>query len=175
MLNNFRTFALAAGVSTMALAGAAFADEEIRISAIDVESSVSASVESNGMEYYPNLVEDIRTEVAERVAMSSDGSDPRIKIDIRKIALNGTTMLPNSKEFNQLEGVVDITSPTGDNAGYSFPVKVTAQSGDGILPEGYVIAQPTETEFYVALVSTFADVVAEGLTKVNTSGDGVQP
>ena len=175
MLNNFKTHALAAGVSTMALAGAAFADEEIRISAIDVESSVSASVESNGMEYYPNLVEDIRTEVAERVAMSSDGSDPRIKIDIRKIALNGTTMLPDSKEFNQLEGVVDITSPTGDSAGYSFPVKVTAQSGDEILPEGYVTVQPTETEFYVALVSTFADVVAEGLTKVNTSGDGVQP
>ncbi|MEX3315593.1 hypothetical protein [Sulfitobacter sp. PS-8MA] len=175
MLNNIKTFALAAGVSTFALTGAAFADEELRISAIDVESSVAASAESNGLQFYPDLEEDLRSEVAERVPLSSDGADPQIKIDIRKIALNGATMLPETMEFNQLEGVVDITSPTGATAGYSFPVKVTAASGDGIVPEGYVTVAPSDSEFYVALVSTFADVVVEGLQNVNTAGGKIDP
>ncbi len=175
MLNNIKSFALAAGVSTLALVSAAQAETELRISEITVKSSVSAEAESNGLELYPNLAEDIRAQVAERVPMSSDGADPQIQIDLRKIALNGATMLPDSKEFNQLEGVVDITSPTGNNAGFSFPVKVTAESGDGIVPVGYVTVLPSDAEFYVALVSTFADVVAEGLNQVNTSGDGVDP
>ena len=175
MFTNVKNIALAAGVSAIALGGSAFADEKIMVSKIDVESSVAASAESNAMSFYPDLEEDLRAEVAQRVPLSSDGADPQIKIDIRKIALNGATMLPESKEFNQLEGVVDITSPTGESAGLSFPVMVSAYSGDQIAPEGYVNIQPTETEFYVALVSTFADVVAEGLANVNTAGSPVDP
>ncbi|UOA31602.1 hypothetical protein DSM110093_01372 [Sulfitobacter sp. DSM 110093] len=175
MFTNMKNIALAAGVSAIALSGSAFADEKIMVSAIDVESSVSASTEANAMDFYPDLEEDLRAEVAERVPMSSDAADPQIKIDIRKIALNGSTMLPDSKEFNQLEGVVDITSPNGDNAGLSFPVMISAYAGDEIAPEGYVNVQPSETEFYVAMVSTFADVVAEGLANVNTAGDPIDP
>ncbi|MFG6561041.1 MULTISPECIES: hypothetical protein [unclassified Sulfitobacter] len=174
MLTNIKNIALAAGVSAIALSGSAFADNEIMVSKIDVESSVAAA-DSNAMDFYPDLEEDLRAEVAERVPLSSDGSDPQIKIDIRKISLNGATMLPDSKEFNELEGVVDITSPTGDNAGLSFPVMISAYSGDEIAPEGYVNVQPSDTEFYVALVSTFADVVAEGLANVNTAGSPVDP
>tara|TARA_R100000655_G_scaffold101382_1_gene146435 strand:+ start:330 stop:953 length:624 start_codon:yes stop_codon:yes gene_type:complete len=175
MFTNMKNIALAAGVSAIALSSSAFADEKIMVSAIDVESSVSASTEANAMDFYPDLEEDLRAEVAERVPMSSDAADPQIKIDIRKIALNGSTMLPDSKEFNQLEGVVDITSPNGDNAGLSFPVMISAYAGDEIAPEGYVNVQPSETEFYVAMVSTFADVVAEGLANVNTAGEPIDP
>ncbi len=162
MLTNMKNIALAAGVSVIALSGSAFADDKIMVSKIDVESSVAAAADSNAMDFYPDLEEDLRAEVAERVP-------------IRKISLNGATMLPDSKEFNELEGVVDITSPTGDNAGLSFPVMISAYSGDEIAPEGYVNVQPSDTEFYVALVSTFADVVAEGLANVNTAGSPVDP
>ncbi len=175
MLTNMKNIALAAGVSVIALSNSAFAQDKIMVSKIDVESSVSAAAESNAMDFYPDLEEDLRAEVAERVPLSSDGADPQIKIDIRKISLNGATMLPDSKEFNELEGVVEITSPTSDNAGLSFPVKVSAYSGEDIAPEGYVNVPPSETEFYVALVSTFADVVAEGLANVNTAGSAVDP
>ena len=175
MLDNIRHYALAAGVSAMALGGAAMADEALKISAIDVETSVSSAEDSNALEFYPDLAEDLREEVAERVPLSSDGADPRIKIDVRKVALNGSMMLGDDRKFNQLEGVVDITSPSGDSSGYSFPVMVAAESGDEILPAGYVTVPPSETEFYVAMVSTFADVVAEQLKMVNTAGDGVDP
>lgn len=174
MLDNIRKLALAAGVSAMALGSAVMAAEPVKISAIDVQTTVSTD-DSNVIEFYPDLADDLRAEVAERVALSSDGADPQIKIDIRKVALNGATMLGDDRLFNQIEGVVDITSPTGETSAFSFPVKVAAQSGDEILPEGYVAVPPSETEFYVAMVSTFADVVAEGLEQVNTSGNKVDP
>ncbi|NUH65515.1 hypothetical protein HTT03_09475 [Sulfitobacter sp. S0837] len=175
MLTTIRTMAFAAGVSAIALGGAASADDPIQISGINVETSVSAAAESNGIQFYPDLAEDVRAEVAKRVPLSSDGADPEINIGIRKIALNGATMLGDDRLFNQLEGVVDITSPTGENSGRSFSVKVAAASADQIVPEGYVAVPPSEADFYAAMVSTFADVVAEGLAKVNTSSGVVDP
>ncbi|MFG6515504.1 hypothetical protein ACGYK6_17255 [Sulfitobacter sp. 1A15333] len=175
MLTTVRTMVFAAGVSTIALGSAAFADDAISISGINVGASVSAMAESNGIQFYPDLAEDVRAEVAKRVPLSSDGADPEINIDIRKIALNGATMLGDDRLFNQLEGVVDITSPTGETSGLSFSVNVAAASADQVIPEGYVAVPPSEADFYVAMVSTFADVVAEGLTKVNASGGVVDP
>ena len=52
---------------------------------------------------------------------------------------------------------------------------ISAYAGDEIAAEGYVNVQPSEAEFYVAMVSTFADVVAEGLANVNTAGDPIDP
>ena len=175
MFAQLKTVVLAAGVSTFALSGAAYASEDLRISKIDVEATVATASESNALDFYPNIEEDLRGEVAQRVPLSSDGADPQIRIDIRKIALNGATMLPESREFNELEGVVNITSPTGENAGLSFPVRISAYTGDTIAPEGFVNILPTEADFYVAMVSTFADVVAENLTSVNTSGNKIDP
>ncbi|MBM07607.1 MAG: hypothetical protein CMH88_14875 [Oceanibulbus sp.] len=175
MLTTLRTMAFVASVSTIALGSAASADDAIRISGINVGASVSTMAESNGIQFYPDLTEDVRAEVAKRVPLSSDGADPEINIDIRKIALNGATMLGDDRIFNQLEGVVDITSPTGETSGLSFSVNVAAASADQIIPEGYVVVPPSEADFYVAMVSAFADVVAEGLTKVNASGGVVDP
>jgi hypothetical protein len=175
MFAPLKTILFAAGVSTLALSTNVFASEEVRISKIDVESSVASTAKSNALTFYPDLEEDLRSEIAQRVPLSSDDADPQIRVDIRKIALNGSMMLPESKEFNELEGVVDITSPTGESAGLSFAVNISAYSGNATAPEGYVNVPPSETDFYVAMVSTFADVVAKGLTNVNTSGNKIDP
>ena len=175
MFAQLKTIVFAASVSTLALSAAAYASEDLRISKIDVEATVATASESNALDFYPNIEEDLRGEVAQRVPLSSDGADPQIRIDVRKIALNGATMLPESKEFNELEGIVNITSPTGENAGLSFPVRISAYTGDTIAPEGFVNIPPTDADFYVAMVSTFADVVAESLTNVNTSGNKIDP
>ena len=175
MYTHLKALALAAGVSTLALSTAVLAAEDVRISKIDVEASVTSLADSNALTFYPSLEEDLRSEIAQRVPLSSDSADPQIRIDIRKIALNGSTMLPESKEFNELEGVVDVTSPTGESAGLSFAVNISAYSGDAVAPEGYINVPPSETDFYVAMVSTFADVVAEGLDNVNTSGNKIDP
>ncbi len=175
MFAPLRTIVFAASVSTLALTTGVSASEDVRISKIDVEASVASMAESNAMTYYPDLEEDLRSEIAQRVPLSSDGADPQIRVDIRKIALDGSMMLPGTKEFNELEGVVDITSPTGESAGLSFAVNISAYSGARAVPEGYVNVPPSEMDFYVAMVSTFANVVAEGLTNVNTSGSKIDP
>ena len=60
MLTTVRTMVFAAGVSTIALGSAAFADDAISISGINVGASVSAMAESNGIQFYPDLAEDVR-------------------------------------------------------------------------------------------------------------------
>lgn len=175
MFVQLKKIVFAASVSTLALSAVAYASEDLRISKIDVEASVDAASDSNALDFYPDIEEDLREELAQRVPLSSDSADPEIRIDIRKISLNGSTMLPESREFNELEGVVDITSPSGENAGLSFPVKISAYAGDTIPPEGFINMPPTETDFYIAMVTTFADVVMENLANVNTSGNKIDP
>ncbi|MGB3243396.1 MAG: hypothetical protein WBB25_02605 [Sulfitobacter sp.] len=172
MLTMIKNTALAASVSLIALSSAS-AQEEVRVSKIDVEASMSAAQDGNAMDYYPEIVSDIRTAISERVPTSDDAADPEIRVDIRKVSLDGASVLPESREFNELEGVVNITSQSGDTGALSFPIMLAAYSPDHTLPEGYIAVPPSETDFYVALVNAFADRVAEGLGDVNTAGDPI--
>jgi len=175
MFVQLKNIVFAASVSTLALSAVACAAEDLRISKIDVEASIDAVSDSNALDFYPDIEEDLRGELAQRLLLSSDSANPQIRIDIRKIALNGSTMLPESREFNELEGVVNITSPSGENSGLSFPVRISAYTGGTIPPEGFINMPPTETDFYIAMVTTFADVVMENLANVNTSGNKIDP
>lgn len=172
MFTTMKKTALAASVSLIALSGAAFAqDEMFKVSVIDVEASMSAAEGSNAMALFPDITTDIQAAVASRVTTSDDAGDPEIRIDIRKVALNGAAVLPDTKEFNELEGVVSITAPEGTDGSYTFPINIAAYTGDQIIPEGYVAVAPSDQDFYEAMVNSFADSVAEGLTKLNPSGE----
>ncbi|UWR17912.1 hypothetical protein [Sulfitobacter pontiacus] len=173
MFNSVKSIALATGVSLAALSSAAFADDNVAFSAIDVSSSIDAAQDANAMEYYPQITEDLKAAVAARVLGSDDASDPTINIDIRKISLDGDTMLSDSQEFNEIEGVVDITSPNESIGARSFPVNVAAYSVDQVVPEGYVAVAPTEGVFYEVMINGFADEVAEQVGNLNTAGSGV--
>ncbi len=173
MFDSVKKLTLAAGVSLIALTAAASAQEALKISKIDVEASYSAAQDSNAASFYPDIAIDLRTAIAERVPTSDDAGDPTISVDVRKISLDGATMLPETQEFNELEGVVSIESGTGDIGGLAFPVNIKAVSGDMAAPEGYIVMPPSDGDFYVAMVNFFADRVAEELAGMNTSGDGV--
>ncbi|MFD2739385.1 hypothetical protein ACFSUD_07395 [Sulfitobacter aestuarii] len=173
MFDTAKKLTLAAGVSLLALSSTAIAQEEVRISDIDVEASYSAAPDSNAAEAFPQIADDIRAAIAERVPTSSDAADPTIRVDIRKLSLDGTTMFPADSEFNEIEGVVAITSPDGDIGSVSFPVHVGATTQVDPLPEGFVLLTPSTDDFYAVMVNGFADVVAENLANVNTAGDGI--
>jgi hypothetical protein len=172
MFNTAKSLALAAGVSMLALTGAN-AQEMVKISVIDVETSYAAAEDSNAAQKFPEISEDIRAAIAERVGTSDDAGDPSIHVDIRKIALDGDTFIPDSAEFNQIEGVVDIRSPDGEIGAVSFPVMVSATTEATALPEGWVQINPSTEDFYNVMVEGFANVVAENLANVNTAGDGI--
>ncbi|NNK17323.1 MAG: hypothetical protein HKP51_10525, partial [Sulfitobacter sp.] len=103
------------------------------------------------------------------VPLSENAADPTVRIDIRKIALNGDTVLPGSMEFNELEGVVSFQTNTGEG-GQSFPVKVVAVMDDSAIPVGYDAVPPSLDDFYKAMVDGFAMKVAERLGTMNEAG-----
>jgi hypothetical protein len=172
MFDTVKKLSLAATVSLVALTGTAYAQEALRVSTVDVMASNAAATDSNAMEYFPQIADDVRAAIAERVPASNDASDPTISVDIRKIALDGSTMLP-SAEFNELEGVVSIASQNGTLGDRAFPVNIKAVAGDATAPEGYVMVPPSEGEFYTVMVAFFADQVAAGLADVFPAGDEV--
>lgn len=173
MYTSMKTFALASTVSIFALAGAATAADAPKISMIDVEASYSAAQGSNAAETFPQIASDIKLAIADRVETSDDASDPMIRVDIRKVALDGDTIIPDSAEFNELEGVVSISSENGTLGDQTFPINIVAMTDPSVAPEGYFVIAPSTDDFYNAMVFAFADNVAEKLESMNTAGDGV--
>jgi hypothetical protein len=148
------------------------AQEMPRVSDIMVTASYNAAEDSNAAEMFPEITADVKQAVAERVPLSDDGADPIINIDIRKIALNGDTVLPDSTEFNEMEGVVSINTEVG-GGGQSFAVNVTAVSGDASAPEGYIMLLPSTDDFYGAMIDGFAENVADRLMQLNLEGGSI--
>ncbi len=160
---------LAAAVSLMALSTASFAAEPPTLSEINVSASYNAAEDSNAAELFPSITDDVQAAIAKLVPMSDSAADPSLRVDIRKVALDGDTMLPDSAEFNEIEGVVSFQTNTGD-AGKSFPVNIKAVMDETMVPEGYVAVPPSLDDFYRAMVDGFAMKVAQEIGSVDENG-----
>ncbi len=160
-------------VGCFVLAGTALMADDLKLSSIDVEASYAAAADSNAEALYPQITEDLRRAIAQRVSTSDDAADPALRVDIRRISLDGDTILPDSAEFNELEGVVSVNDKSGEIDGRSFPVAITARADAATLPEGWIQIAPGADDFYDAMVTAFADNVAASLENVNTSGNAV--
>ena len=171
MLNTMKKITLATAVSVMALSAPLTAREMPLASEIDVSASYEAAQDTNAQELFPGITDDIRVAIADLVPQSNDGADPIIRVDIRKIALDGDTVLPDSAEFNELEGVVSIETESG-NGGQSFPIAIKAAAADGAVPAGYTVINPSLDDFYGAMVAAFAATVAEEFSELNLAGGG---
>ncbi len=165
MFAAMKNLTLATAVSVLALATASTGAELQAVSEINVSASYDAAEDTNAQALFPDITEDIKMAITELVPLSDNAADPIIRVDIRKVALNGDTILPDSAEFNQLEGIVAIDTNTGAG-GRTFPVKIHAVMGDMAVAEGYVAIAPSLDDFYNAMVAGFAANVAEGLSKI---------
>lgn len=165
MLNTLKKMTIATVMSTTFFATPLYAEELQDVSEIKVLTSYASAEDSNAQALFPEITDDIKLAIAELVPLSNNAADPIIRVDIRKVALNGDTLLPDSKEFNQLEGVVAIETNTGEG-GRTFPVRIHAQMDETAVPEGYVVIAPSFDDFYKAMVAAFAENVAEGLAKI---------
>lgn len=166
MFNTVKTLGLAASVSVMALTGAAFAQMS-KVSEITVETTYGAAEDANAAMFFPEIAADVAAAISAGVMTSDDMEDAKIKVDIRKVALDGDTILPDDAEFNQMEGVAVITSPKGTPGELTFPVRISAQSGDLPVADGFIAVTPSETDFYNAMVLGFANTVIERLEGIN--------
>jgi hypothetical protein len=97
----------------------------------------------------------------------------RVRVEINRIAIDGDTILPDSGEFNQLEGTVRVyeglnagnANPevglSNDEAVQSFPFRLKAETADGEAPEGWILVSPSKDDFYSVLVNAYADGVLD--------------
>jgi len=156
----------------MAVAGclaatAAVAQEELpAIAMVEVEVDL-ASVEANALDYWPRIERDL-TEAILAVAdpmLSENGYI--VDIQVSEISLEGLAVLPETGEFNRLEGWVYVRAEEGAAPIKSEQIALDAQS---YIPGGnsqfYII--PGRPDFYVALVNVFATRVVEEVVELGS-------
>jgi len=159
-------FTTALALTMSAMGGAVSADTPV-ISAVEVDADYSAYKRSNVVEVWPSLEEDLGAAISSIVEFGN-GEMPVIKVELNKVAIEGDTSLPDSGEFNHIEGqvvvhagvdatvqkAVDDREPDVIQA---FPLIVTAMTDDGgAVPEGWVSIPPSEEDFYNALIGAYA-------------------
>lgn len=154
-------------VSTPALSG------DTKLSDLEVVVDLSAFSDSNALNYWPDLEKDLSAALSERAKVDPVSEAPRIRVEITKISVDGDTLLSESGEFNRMEGTVvvyeslnadgsTVKQTSGDAPLNSFPVRMSAQTADTPLEEGWsVYVPPSKDEFYDVLVDTYADTVLE--------------
>ena len=158
-----------AGLALTAVA-APLAAEEKTLSDVEVKTDLSAFENSNALEFWPTLSEDIGEAIASELTIDDQSGEPRIVVAINKVAINGETTLPDTGEFNQLEGTVTTfpakgaaNTETGDSssASGSYALKVSATSGEVDVPENWIVIPPSQGDFYEALTNAYAMEVVE--------------
>ena len=167
MFCSVKSIALAASVSVAALATAAYAqDGSPSYSEIEVTASFSEVDDSNAMEIFPDIENDLRAAISEKLPRSDDAADPIISVDVRSIALNGNPLMTSTEGFNEIEGVVSISDPNTRVVGTSFPVNIAAYPAEQTVPEGYIAVAPSADDFYRVMIDGFAETVADQATDV---------
>lgn len=160
--------ALCAG---LALGAAPLSAQEKTLSDVDVTSDLSAFEESNALEFWPDLTDDLGKAIASHVNIDEQAEAPRMVVEINKVAIDGEPVLPDSGEFNQIEGTVAMhpSRKAGSNTETdaelppmgSYALTVSAKAAEGEAPEGWVVIPPSEGDFYNVLINAYAMEVVE--------------
>ncbi|MGX0904845.1 hypothetical protein ACSSV8_003439 [Roseovarius sp. MBR-79] len=159
------------GVFALAAAGPLAALEKT-LSGLEVTSNLTAYEDNNVLKFWPSLDEDLATAIASKLTIDDKADAPRISVEINKVSIDGDTVLPDSGEFNTLEGTVTTHAGTNNavsnsRAGTpdaltgSYPLRMTAVSGERKVPDDWVVVAPSQDDFYNALIDAYATAIVE--------------
>ncbi|SEM18906.1 hypothetical protein SAMN05443999_1159 [Roseovarius azorensis] len=165
-----RTTALCTGLAL--IAAGPLAAMEKTLSGVEVKADLSAYEDNNVLKFWPTLEEDITTAIASQVTVDDRADAPRISVEISKVAIDGDTTLPDTGEFNQLEGTVTTYEGVNNVASVSkgqardaqigsYAMRMSAVSGEQEAPEGWVTVAPSQDDFYNALINAYATAIVE--------------
>lgn len=150
-------------------AGAALADVN-ELSEIDVETELEDVANANALDFWPDVARDLEAALASATLQSDDA--PRLVVRISEISLDGATVLDTDGGFNTLEGWVYVypdrdadAEPTAALVNEQIRLEASAVAVDASTP-GRIVVLPGDTEFYRALVATFAEVTLEKLDEL---------
>lgn len=156
-------------------ASAAWADM-VKVGSIEVKTNLAAFENSNALEYWGDIEQDLGAALAQRIDVTDLPKDDSLIVTITGIMLNGNPMLPAHGEFNQLDGTIALFEAPQDNvnkehastdgaAADSYALKVYTVTEETVAPEGAVVIEPDKDDYYHALVDGFAIEVAHWLDK----------
>ena len=155
----------AASVLAIAASGAAYA-EQLKVNQIVVKSELSDVTESNALEYYPTLNDDLKNAIAEQISGQIGDSIYDVEVNLKEISLDGAFALPESGEFNKIEAFVNVVAKDETIPAEKFRVTLEARSGVEATP-GVFVMQPGTDDFYSALIDAFAKETADDLVDVD--------
>lgn len=159
---------------TALLAAPAAHAEMVALSDLEVRTDLSDFENSNAMDYWPDLAADLGLAIGERVDLSGDAEYPSVVVEVIKIAVDGNVVLPDTGEFNELQGIVKVfpgetVETTGQNNRgvdepvQNYPILLRAVAGDATPVEGWVTIPPSQDDFYNAMINAFAAEVVENM------------
>ena len=154
-----RTTAVAAALAM--LSAPAWASGEPTVKEINVNAELNSLTDSNARAYYPDVAHDILEKIVDKLPMTNDPQGYVVTVNIQRMSLDGDTMLPDSREFNQIEGVMSVLAPDTNANTESYPIRVYARSADHAVPAGYAVIEPSSDDFYQAMIDGFATEVAD--------------
>ncbi|MFK7881906.1 hypothetical protein [Roseobacter sp.] len=158
MFDFLKKTSLAATVSLAAFVVSGTVVAGTGVSNIDVQAKLEAPQDSNALDLYPTIEGDLTRAILERVNTTNDPAGPTISIKIKRVSLDGDTILPDSAEFNELEGFL---SYQGGSREVVETIKLSAYADTQSVPDGYISVPPSNEDFYQAMLTTFADRVIE--------------
>jgi hypothetical protein len=173
-MNLLKTTALC---SILALAAAGpLAASEKTLSGLEVTSNLTAYADNNVLKFWPSLDEDLATAIASKLTIDDKANAPRISVEINKVSIDGDTVLPDSGEFNTLEGTVtthagknnagsNTRAGTADALTGSYALRMTAVSGERKVPDDWVVVAPSQDDFYNALIDAYATAIVERIAE----------
>lgn len=169
-MKKFLSLTLSAGLA-IATAGPLLALDKT-VSSVEVTSNLNAYQNNNVLKFWPTLDLDLEQAIASKLNVNERLDVPGISVEINKVTIDGDTVLPDSGEFNQLEGVVTTNeSRNKGSAGThtenweekigSYSLRLTANSAEREIPDGWVGVAASQDDFYTSLIDGYADAVVE--------------
>jgi hypothetical protein len=161
---------LAVICTAAALAAGAVSADVNELSGIDVETELEDVANANALDFWPDIARDLEEALASATIESEDA--PRLVVRLSEISLDGATVLDTDGGFNTLEGWVYVypdrdadAEPTAALVNDQIRLEASAVPVDTSRP-GRIVILPGDTEFYRALVATFAEVTLRKLDDI---------
>lgn len=169
-MTTLKSLLLGTAFATAAATAALAADPEV--AEIDVVVQFS-NVDSNALQFYPDLETDLESRLADTLAPFRDDDGGRLMVFITGVTVDGSEILTTSGAFNGLNGGVQYYPRNPDQSGDASAVtpkttdiRVVAvpdmpATVDPLGP-AYLIL-PSDATVYDVMINRFAEVVAERL------------
>jgi hypothetical protein len=161
-------FAAAAVLALAACAGGDDGPPPLVVSDVAVSTDLAAVTSRQSAQFFGNLDSDLESAIAAQFVGQTGADGVGIVVDVDELSL---AQFLSAGTDGQLTGDVAVIAPNGETSAV-YTVTATASQAATLISaqDGVVTVAPTSTEFYSALVDSFARGVANAVRGSATTG-----